>query len=42
MLEIGALNMLGQSLYAKLRDLEQIAPEKPREDVRLIVELELR
>jgi len=31
LLEIGALNVIGQCLFAKLCDLEQVAADKPRE-----------
>jgi hypothetical protein len=42
LLEIGALSTIGLAVYAKLKDLENVAPDKPREQVRVIVELELR
>jgi len=41
-MKLGALNIFGLCIYAKLLDLETIAPDQPREHLRLYVELELR
>lgn len=42
MLEIGALNVVGQTTYSKLLDLENIGLNQPRASERIKVELELR